>query len=165
MTTCTKLPLHILLLLGIPRNVPPLHEQTLAPPDAVHVPLGHVLTVAVLAEILEVVLGEGHPEGVLVEDLEAREDKLGLGGARSALAHLVGEAKGLSGREEGLDGEKGGAFLHGFGEDVAASASQNVVDTTKYLGCVVVCQYLLHRLGKPAIWGGACLLLKESCEL
>lgn len=131
----SKLPLERLLLLRVGRDVAALDQQALAPAHAVHVALGDVLLVAELAEVLEVVLGEGHPEGVLVEDFESGEDELGLGGAAGALAHLVGEAEGLGGGDEGEDGEEGGALLHGLGEDAAAAAGEDVVDAAQDFGC------------------------------
>ncbi|GJC95912.1 hypothetical protein ColKHC_04738 [Colletotrichum higginsianum] len=122
------------LLFGIPRHVPPLDQQALLPPHAVHVPFGDVLLVGQLAEVLEVVLGEGHPEWVLVEDLVAGEDELGLRGAARALSHLVGEAKGLGDGKHGLDREEGRALLHGLGEDAAAAAREHVVDAAEDFG-------------------------------
>lgn len=124
----SPLPLQSLLLLRTQRHRPPLDQHALLAADLVHVPLGDVLAVAKLAQVLHLLLGEGHPEGVLVQDLEAGEDELGLGGARRPLAHVVGEAEGLGHGEERLDREEGRALVHGLGEDAAAPAGQDVVD-------------------------------------
>lgn len=123
------LPLQGLLLLRTERHRPALDQHPLLAPDLVHVPLGDVLLVAELAQVLHLLLGEGHPERVLVEDLEPGEDELGLRGARGPLAHLVGEAERLGHGQEGLDREEGRALVHGLGEDAAPASGQDVVDS------------------------------------
>ncbi len=122
------LPLQRLLLLRIRRHIPPFHQQPLPPPHLVHVPLGHVLLVAELAQVLQVVLGEGHPKRVLVQDLEPSEDELRLCRARRAFAHVVGEAEGLGHGEYRLDCEEGRAFVHGLRLNSPAAAGEDVVD-------------------------------------
>lgn len=120
-TTTTTLSLKRLLLLSRNPLAPTLDQQALALPHAIHVPLSDILAIGELAQILEVVFGEGLPEGVFVdEDLEAGEDELGLGGARRALAHLVREPEGLGHGDGGLDREEGRAFLHLLREHASA---------------------------------------------
>ncbi|KAL2002044.1 hypothetical protein VTN02DRAFT_768 [Thermoascus thermophilus] len=132
------LPLQRLLLLGILDQLLPLDGQPLAAADGIHVPLGDVLAVGQLAQVLELLLRGGDPEGVLVERLEAREDELRRGGARRALADLLGEAERFGHGEQREDGEEGRAFLHHFGEDAAAAPRDDAVDAAQDFGCNVI---------------------------
>ena len=128
LTKHPRLPLQRLLLLSICSHIPSLHQQSLPPADTVHVPLGHILPVAKLAQIFQVVLREGNPEGILIQNLVTRENQLRLRGARRALAHVVGEPERLGHGQQGLDGEEGRALVHGFRLNTAAAAGEHVVD-------------------------------------
>lgn len=80
------------------------------------------------------VLGEGHPEGVLVEEVEALEDELRGRGARGAFADLVAEAEGFGHGEQAQDAEEGGAFVEGFGDYAAPASRYDGVDASENFG-------------------------------
>lgn len=51
-----------------------------------------------------------------------------------AFADLVAETKTLCHREDGEDGEEGGAFFEGFGEDATTATRDYAVDSPEYFG-------------------------------
>ena len=54
-------------------------------------------------------------------------------GARGSFTDLVAEAEGLGDREQGEDGEEGGAFFEGLGDDAAPTAGDDRVDAAEDL--------------------------------
>ena len=62
------------------------------------------------------------------------EDQLRGRGAGGAFADLVAEAEGLGDGEEREDGEEGGAFFEGLGEDASTAAGDDAVDAAEDFG-------------------------------
>ena len=81
------------------------NTKSLAPPHLVHIALGHIFPVGQLTQILERVLGKGHPKGIFIQHLKAGKAQLGRGRPRTALSDFVAEAKGFGDGEQGVDGE------------------------------------------------------------
>ena len=129
----TNSPLQRLLLLRIP-PLPHLNLQSLPHPHPIHIPLRHILPIRQLAQILQLILRERHPERVFIQHLEALEHELRGRRAGSAFADLVAEAEGLGDGEHGEDGEEGRAFFEGFGDYAASAPGYYAVDPAEDFG-------------------------------
>ena len=120
------LPLHGLLLLceldHLALNLHPLPTT-----DSVHILLGQVLLVGLLAQVLELLLSRGDPERVLVKHLVAVEHELRAGSAAGPGADLVCKPKRLDDWEESGDGEERGALLHLLADDPATALADHAV--------------------------------------
>lgn len=126
--------LQIPLFLSIPAHPPrPLNQQPLPPPHAIHIPLGDILAIPKLAQILQLDLRTRNPPRIhLIQHLEAAgENQHRHREPRRTLADLVAEAEGFGDGEGGLDGEVGGPFEEGFGQDGAAAAGEDAVDAAE----------------------------------
>jgi len=110
-----------LLFLCIASHVSSLDKKAFPPPYAVHVPLRNVLSIPMLPQILEVVVGERNPERVFVQNLEPGKDQLWLGGTAGVLAHFIGEAEGFRYGQQRKDGKERRAFVQVFRQDAAAA--------------------------------------------
>lgn len=115
-------------------NDPLVDEETLPLPNLVHVLLCHVLAIAFLTQVLELLLSPRYPEWVNIKHLEASEDELWAGCARGPFSDLVCEAKRLDDWEDGPDGKERRALFHLLRCDMAASARENGVDFAQDIG-------------------------------
>jgi len=96
-----------------------LNKKSFSAADGIHVPESDVLAVSLLAKVLQLLVGRGHPEGVLVEELPPVKEELRAGEARRLGANLCGKAKALDHREGRPDDEDGRALLHVFSQNLA----------------------------------------------
>lgn len=129
-----SLTLQRLLLFPIPR-LPSHHQQPLARPDLVHMPLCDILPISILPQILEFLRRLRHPERIFVQEFEAGKEELRGRGTGRTFADLVAEAEGGGEGEQRGYGEEGRAFFEGLRENSAVPPRERGVSGAEDFGC------------------------------